>query len=480
MPSSPTPEKSPGTLETLSSIQFGLVALTAITAVAVIGTIIPQGRPLEFYHEQYGTVMFTLIKIFRLDTTYTSPLFIGLLGLFGLNLILCTAKRFPSLIKTTFRPDTAPGRAGISGMPIRFTLEKTSIEEIRDAFSHAGFSLKKVGDSGLFGEKRWLGYLGSSVVHLSILILLTGGMVSLASGKRASLVLEKGEKKTAAALSDGSSLPLGFTVQLDSFTVAFYDKYPSRPKSYTSSVTVTPARGAPFKKDIRVNHPLMLQGLTIYQSSYGRPENSSAVSSASDTVRIEVRLKGASEKMPPLAFWDMTLGSENPVPGFGDSIRVRLSELHRDLQMGGPSGKANPAVKLDVIVHGGTAWSVYAFQNFPGLNMPMNPNANLTFSMLDMRTGGSPAVAETSLGYYTALGVVRDRGLPLMGFGALLIMIGFFLSFYYRPQRLWVLEEEGRLYIGAQVKGDTEPFRNWIKHCIKNNAGNGSKTGERQ
>lgn len=139
MTSSPAPEKSPGTLETLSSIQFGLVALTAITAVAVIGTIIPQGRPLEFYHEQYGTVMFTLIQIFRLDTTYTSPLFIGLLGLFGLNLILCSAKRFPSLIKTTFRPDTAPGRAGISGMPIRFTLEKTYSRKSGVHFYMPGF-----------------------------------------------------------------------------------------------------------------------------------------------------------------------------------------------------------------------------------------------------------------------------------------------------------------------------------------------------
>jgi cytochrome c biogenesis protein ResB len=479
MSSSPT-EKSPGTLATLSSIQFGLVALTAITVVAVIGTIIPQGRPLEFYREQYGAVMVTLITIFRLDTTYTSPLFIGLLGLFGLNLILCTAKRFPLILKTTFHPDTAPVKEGIAGMPIRFTLEKISLDDIANAFSQAGFPLKKVGESRLFGEKRWFGYLGSSLVHLSILILLAGGMVSLASGKRASLVLENGQIKTSAELPDGSMIPLGFTVRLDSFTVAFYDKYPGRPKSYTSSVTVTPLHGAPFKKDIRVNHPLMFQGLTVFQSSYGRPENNPAVSSVSDTVRIEVRLKGSPEKMPPLVTWDMTLGVEKSVPGFGDSISVRLSEIHRDLQMGGPSGKANPAVKLDVIVHGNISWSVYAFQNFPGLNMPMNPNANLTFSLLDMRTGGAPPSTEMSPGYYTVLGVVRDRGLPLMGFGALLIMAGFFLSFYYRPKRLWVLEEEGKIYIGAQVKGDMEPFRDWIKNCIKNYAGNGRKTGDKQ
>lgn len=467
MPSNTEREKSPGTIETLSSIQFGLVVLIAITVVAVIGTVIPQGHPLDFYQDKYWSFIVTLIQVFRLNSAYTSPLFIGLWGLFGLNLILCSSKRFPLQLKTTFHPNTAPDHDEISCMPIRFSLEKTSLEKIGNAFLQAGFPLKKLDGTRLFGEKKRLGYLGASIVHLSILILLAGGIVSLASGKRGEIVLEYGTKTSAATLSDGSALPLGFTIQLDSFAVKFYEKYPNRPKSYTSSVTVTPLNGAPFKKDIRVNHPLMFHGFTVYQSSYGNTGNMSEVSSSSDSVKVGVKLKNAAENMPPLAVWDMTFGSEFPVPGFGDSIRVRLSEINRDLHMGGPSEKVNPAVKLDVIINGKPSWSVYAFQNFPGLNMPMNPNANLIFSMLDLRTGGTPSVGGTSSGYYTVLGVVQDRGLPLMGIGAFFIMVGLFFSLYIRPRRLWILEEEGKLYVGAQVKGDTEPFSNWIKQIIE-------------
>jgi cytochrome c biogenesis protein len=471
MPSKSTPDKSPGTIETLSSIQFGLVLLISITAVAIIGTVIPQGQPLEFYQEKYGAIN-TLIKTFRLDAAYTSPLFIGLLGLFGLNLILCSSKRLPVLLKTTFHPDKTPDRENISGMPIFFTVEKTSVDEIGDSFFQVGFPLEKVSETRLFGEKRRFGYFGASIVHLSILILLVGGIASLSSGKRANLVLGKGEKKTAAVLSDGSALLLGFTVQLDSFTVAFYEKYPNRPKSFTSSVTVIPSNGFPFKKDIRVNHPLMLDGFTIYQSSYGNTGNMPGVSSTSDSVRVGVSVKGSPENMPPLAVWNMVLGSEFAVPGFGDSIRVRLSEVHRDLRMGGTSEKVNPAVKLDVIINSRMAYSVYAFQNFPGMNMPMNPNSKLIFSMLDLRSGGSQSEGEASSGYYTVLGVVKDSGSPLMGIGAFFIMAGLFFSFYFRPRRIWVLEEGGKLYLGAQAKGISEPFRNWIKQTIENSANN--------
>ena len=457
-------EKSPGTIDTLSSIQFGLVVLVAIIFVAVIGTIIPQGHSHDYYQDKYWPFIVILIKVFRFNFAYTSPLFIGLLGLFGLNLILCSVKRFPLLLKTTFHPNTVPDHDSISSMPIRFTLENISLEKIEYGFLHAGFPLKKLDSNCLFGEKKRLGYLGASIVHISILILLAGGIVSLASGKRGEIALENGARTSTATLQDGSSLPLGFTVRLDSFAVKFYEKYPDRPKSYTSSVTITPSDGSPFEKSIRVNHPLIFNGFTVYQSSYGNSGMVSESSSVSDSVKVEVKLKNAAETMPPLAVLDMTVGSEFPVPGLGDSVRVILSEIHRDLRMGDPSDKANPAVKLDVIINGKLSWSVYAFQNFPGLNMPMNPNSNLVFSMLDLRISG----VGSSSGYYTILGVVRDRGLPLMAIGAFFIMVGLFFSLYIRPQRIWVFKENDKYFIGAQVKGDTESFSNFIKIIIKN------------
>ncbi len=103
----------PGLMQTLGSLQFGLVVLIAITVVSIVGTVIPQGQPLSFYREHYGAVVNTLVSIFRLDATYRSPLFIGLLGLFGLNLVLCSLLKFPAIYRRAFSPDREPSAAAL-------------------------------------------------------------------------------------------------------------------------------------------------------------------------------------------------------------------------------------------------------------------------------------------------------------------------------------------------------------------------------
>jgi cytochrome c biogenesis protein ResB len=304
-------------------------------------------------------------------------------------------------------------------------------------------------------------------VHLGLIVVLAGGVTSLITGKRGRIVLDEGERASLAALPNNRKIPLGFTVSLDSFRVTFYETYPDRPKSYTSSVTVTRRDGSSFKKDIRVNHPLMLNGFTLYQSSYGVSERTVPATGEIDTARVEIRLRGAPSRMPPITTVDMTPGGVYPIPGFGDSIAVQFAELHRNFHMGGPEDTPNPAVKLDVLVHGETRWSVFAFKNYPGLNMPMYQDIEFSFAMLDLRTGGPASAASRNPSYFTVLGAVRDRGIPFVWGGAALMMIGFFLSLAVRPRRIWVLEENGTVHLGAWTKGDAEDFREFVGTAMK-------------
>jgi cytochrome c biogenesis protein len=458
-------EHSPGLWDTLRSLQFGIIALTAIAVVAVAGTIIPQGQSYEFYQEHFNPLVFSLIRIFRLDDTYSSPLFLGLMGIFGLNLVLCTAYRFPGVLKAAFRPNPAPDREQLGRMPIHFTAADTTMENIRASLEATGLRLKKTGDSRLFGQKGRLGYLGSTIVHLSLFLLLAGGMVSLLTGKRGHIVLHPGESTALMELSDGAKVPLGFTVQLDSFRVAYYEDFPDRPKSFTSSVTVTPFGGSSFPKDIRVNHPLMRNGFTVYQSSFGVSEEHTA-SASNDTALVEIRFKGAPSTLPPIVAYSMVPGETYPIPGVGDSIRVRLSELHRSFRMGDSSEGYNPAAKIEVLLREESRWSVYAFLKYPGLNMPMHSDLDFQFTMIDFRNGASSPDSSHETQYYTVLGAVRDRGIPLVWGGAILMMIGLFFSFYIRPRRLWALEEDGAVFIGAQAKGESDSFREAIARAI--------------
>jgi len=457
----------PGLVQTLSSLQFGLVIFIAVACVAVVGTIIPQGRHPSFYAERYGDVVNLLISIFRFDNTYQSPLFLGLLTLFGLNLILCSMVKFPALLGRTFRPDMEPDAKRLAAMPVRATVRGASLDDVAQAFAAAGFPLRKVGENRLFGAKGTLGYLGAFTVHASLLIFLAGGMTSLMTGFRGYIKLGEGESTDAVILSETLSVPLGFEIALDSFEVSFYEDFPGRPKSYVSSVTVTRPDGESFKKDIMVNTPLMIDNFTIYQSSYGVDESSAGAAALDDTARVAVRLKGTPETMPPIVTLDMVRGETYAVPGFGDSITVELAELHRDFKISdGGSGGENPATLIDVMVNGAERWGVYAFRNFPGLNMPMFDDLMLSFTLTDLLYGGGAPPVPGEKSYYTVLGVVSDRGIPLMWTGAAVMMIGLFLSFYLRPRRVWALDRDGTVIVGGTVKGNPDSFRGFVRSTV--------------
>lgn len=456
-------EHAPGLLDTLRSLQFGIVVLIAIATVAIAGTILPQGESPEFYTETYGSLIAAVVGIFHLDVTYSSPLFIGLMGLFGLNLVLCTLHRFPGVMKTAFRPNDTPSREELLALPIHASIQGASLDNAERAFRGAGFGMKRTGENRLFAERGRLGHLGATVVHLSLLLLLAGGMTSLLTGRRGHIVLRPGEDASLAVLGNGAKIPLGFTLRLDSFRAEYYANHPERPKSFTSSVTVIPFEGTPFHREIRVNHPLIRNGLTVYQSSFGL-DDAGPSSAANDTARIEIRLKGAPGTMPPVTTVAMTTGGVYPLPGFGDTVQVRIADIQRNFRMGG-DGEENPAVKIDVLVRGAVRWSVYAFKNYPGLNMPMHNDIDFQFVLLDLLPGSPAAGAEPA--YYTVLGVVRDRGVPVVWAGALFLVAGLALSLYIRPRRIWVLAENGAIHVGARAKGDDTALRSSIEDAVK-------------
>ena len=326
--------------------------LIAITVVSVVGTLIPQGQSLDYYLEHYSAPISSLIRMFNLNDTYRSPLFIGLLGLFGLNLVLCSLLKFPGLLRATLNPNRTPGISMLSAMPIYTRRSGTSLQDVQTALNAQGYRLAKIGNDRLYGEKGRVGRFGASLVHLSLLVLLVGGVTSLLTGERGQIVLSPGQTIDVATLQTSEPLPLGFEITLDRFDVSFYEEFPGRPQSYSSKVTVTTPDGRSFDTDIRVNHPLMMNNLTIYQSSYGLMTDDSGVAAMDDTTMVAIKLNGAPVEMPPITLVNMVVGDRLTVPGFGDSITVELVELYRDFRaMGGQSGERNPRGPLRHLNH---------------------------------------------------------------------------------------------------------------------------------
>lgn len=90
----------------LHSMKFGIILLIIIGVSSIAGTLIPQDNILGFYESTYSPGFFKIIKALSLHKVYSSWWFITMVLVLSLNLILCSVKRLPSIIKRLKRkPD---------------------------------------------------------------------------------------------------------------------------------------------------------------------------------------------------------------------------------------------------------------------------------------------------------------------------------------------------------------------------------------
>jgi cytochrome c biogenesis protein ResB len=103
---------------------------------------------------------------------------------------------------------------------------------------------------------------GPDIVHIGLLILIAGGLVTVLGRRESMVYLGKG---------DVAELPGGYEVQLTDYV---FEKYPDgRPRDWISTVKVR--RTGVVVLDafaIEVNRPLAIAGIKIYQTDYGRED----------------------------------------------------------------------------------------------------------------------------------------------------------------------------------------------------------------
>ncbi|RWX47154.1 ResB-like family protein [Candidatus Electrothrix aarhusensis] len=83
----------------LASVKLALLLIALLASTSIIGTVIQQNKPAEHYVEEWGEGTTKVIETLNLDDMYNSVWFLGLLGAFSLNLIICSLDRIPTVIK---------------------------------------------------------------------------------------------------------------------------------------------------------------------------------------------------------------------------------------------------------------------------------------------------------------------------------------------------------------------------------------------
>jgi cytochrome c biogenesis protein len=260
----------------------------------------------------------------------------------------------------------------------------------------------------LYSEKGRLSRLGVPITHLSILIILVGGLLGSFYGFKGFVNILEGETVNQIYFRERTGeIPkrLPFSVRCDNFEITYYDLPGSEKhvKEYLSLLTILENGKEVFRKSVEVNHPLHYKGLAFYQSTYG----------AIHDVTLGVQWKNKKEK----DFLKTLEGETVSIPNSDAQLQLlryvpQIHNFGEGVQLALFRPNQQPRV----------FWVLKDSQK----NEPKNhDDFILTFEGV-------------SSNEYTGLQVTKDPGVWIVWIGCALMIVGLIVSFFFSHQRVWI------------------------------------------
>ncbi len=401
------------------------IALLIILAVAsIFGTLLPEQ---DLYHSLWFRVI---------------------IGLLAMNLFVCSLDRFPVTWKL-FRLPSRPNRAKIfEKLPPEHllvvkgdkneiaTLVKKILKRYYKNVEHRITDKEDI----QYGEKTRYAYFGVYLVHLSVLMILLGGIIGSLFGFEGYVKIPEGEAVEHMMLAK-NRIPqaLPFAIACDKFTLSRYEN--GAPKEYRSDLKFFEDNGLVLEADLRVNHPITFRGMTFYQSSYGEMPS------------VRLRITRANKDNEPTEY---EVRPNHPLPLPEKEGHFQVIDAHANFQ-----GTLGPAVLIAVHPKEGGEHQIWVFQQpenlkkrFPEkmLQSPkLNPSSFEPYTFFLERIENK---------YYTVLQISRDPGVYFVWAGFFMIMIGLFITFFISYRRIWVRirDDHGKVEVAVAGKASKNPL----------------------
>lgn len=253
-------------LKFLRSMRFGLVLLGLIAAFSVVGSVIPQGRELAWYVENYPG-SHPLLLMLQLNKVFSSWYFLALLVLLCLNLALCSLTRIPSL---------GDGGAQLirsaAALPGSRFLTAEGIQRLEQHLTDIGCRRIEFDGARVYVKNR-IGRYGSFLTHLAILLTVLFGAAALYLPRVIDMDCLPGDSIRLPAKNGGVA----------EFSVASFRVTDENGRlDFTSDLTVTLPDGRSKNGEISVNHPMRFGSYKVYQQSYGTAASVTVTNLATD------------------------------------------------------------------------------------------------------------------------------------------------------------------------------------------------------
>jgi len=458
----------------LTSMRTALLLLFLLALASVPGSVVPQESIAPVDVSNWRAKHETLAPIYDklgLFEVYTSVWFTAVYILLMISLLGCIVPRLRVYSKgMRAQPPAAPlnlsrlpsySRVELDGDP-GAVLQRASV-----VLKKRRFRIRNGGDDDAVSSER--GYLreaGNLLFHVSVIVALVGFAVGQLFGYKGGAIVLVGngfsnqlsqyDEFAPGSLLDTDSLaPLHFTV--DDFEVKFLTSGPAigQPASFHAPITYTEKPGAPEKTfDLRVNHPLTLDGVSVFLVGNGYapiltvrdgngdvaaqgpfvflPQDSSMASFG--VVKVpEARpeqLGFEGEFYPTYRFTDAT----GPFSSFPDALEPKISLLGYYGDLGMDTGEAQNVFLL-------SKENLTQFKR-PGAKPgdPQGDDLRITLGVGEKMQlpDGSGSIEFTGWQRWVKLQVSNSPGEGIALGGVLAGIVGLMGSLFIRPRRVWV------------------------------------------
>ena len=439
-----------------ASVKLTVAVLITLAVTSIIGTLIPQNETPAAYVRAFGDLLYRIFYILDIFDMYHSWWFQFLLLLLAMNVIVCSIERLSATWKIIFtkNPKFNPSQFTRQKEKERYvttwSLDQTQQHYFPYIAKLFGYHRIEPVDDGyrILGEKgRWT-RLGVYTVHLSVLLLLMGGVVGSIFGFEGYVNIPEGETIDSIRLRNtGQKKALGFGIRCEDFDVQFYDT--GAPKEYRSSLTIIEGGKPVFKKDIIVNDPLRYKGINLFQSSYGtlspKEITLSFKSQSTGMVYMKTASKGNAVKIPEN-------GGEFIFQDYRDSFDFRGHNL----------GEAFLGILNS---QDGSTANVVLPVKFPEFDKMRKDKWLIS-------------VADAKYWYYTGLQVTKDPSVWIVYIGFMIMILGCFITFFMSHQRIFIEVLDKDKHRAVLVSGSADRNKLGMNKKIKTIAEKLNRLGE--
>lgn len=293
----------------LSSMRFAVALLCLLGIASIIGTVLQQNQPPVDYLVKFGPFWTQIFGLLGLFDVYASSWFVVIMMFLVLSTGLCLWRNIPPFMREMKSYRVKASRQSLAAMKQTAVLDGSVAPEVAVRYLEVqGFSSKTVtredGSVLVAAKKGAMNKWGYICAHAAIIVICLGGLIDsnlllkmgmltgkivpdndsmyakdfkpesvLGSGNisfRGNVNITEGQGADVVFLNADKGMlvqDLPFTVDLKKFHIDFYNT--GMPKDFASDLVVTDkATGKKIEKTIRVNHPLTVDGVTIYQASF--------------------------------------------------------------------------------------------------------------------------------------------------------------------------------------------------------------------